>query len=362
MNDEANNIDIMKTVGILGGGQLGMMSAMAAKSMDIDTIIYCPEENSPASSLSKETINADYSNEGKLKEFADKVDVISFEFENIPIETVNFLKKHKPVYPDPMILEMSQDRATEKKYLNDLGVATVQWSLIDRGASVHDIINDMSSNEFIFKTRRFGYDGKGQIRVGSSDRSLEKLSNLNLENMIVEECIDFSCEISVVISRDKLGNMALYGPMLNEHKNHILRRTIVPAPVSDDIKNRSRDLAKRLADATNLRGVITLEMFVTKDGEILANEIAPRTHNSGHWTIDGCNVSQFEQHIRTICGMNVKEVDRYFNIEMINLIGDDVKNLGKWEEMDNAKIHLYGKNEIRDGRKMGHVTIIKPIA
>ncbi len=349
-----------KTLGILGGGQLGRMSAMAAARLGIRTYIYCPEEDCPASHVAARTFTAAYDDKRQLKNFAASVDIVSYEFENIPLETVRYLQQHVPVYPDDRLLEVAQDRGKEKQFLNDIGIPTAQWTLAGSAKEVQDRVNEMGRSEYIIKTTRFGYDGKGQASWDESSNTKVLWSKLNTKQVIIEEKIDFACEISVIVARDKLGQTAAYGPVLNEHRNHILAKSTVPAPIPEHTAAEARKLTEHLASAVDLVGVLALELFVTNDGRLIANEIAPRTHNSGHWTIDACAVSQFEQHVRTVCGMPVAPPGRHSDAVMANLIGRDAKKLGPWLEMKGACLHLYGKDEIRDGRKLGHVTVLKP--
>lgn len=350
-----------KTLGILGGGQLGRMSAQAAQKLGIKTVIFTPENDSPAGQVADETIIATYEDEAALTQFAGMVDVISYEFENIPVKTVRFLKNLKPVYPDDKLLEIAQDRIVEKTFLNQHGIPTANWA---EGRSVSDIENTVkawNTNKCIIKTTRFGYDGKGQAFIHDFDEIEHAWTGLKSDICIIEEVVDFECEISVIVARDIDGHMECYGPCLNDHANHILSKTTVPAPISPDIAEKALDAARNLAKAVNLVGVLALEMFVTKDGRILANEIAPRTHNSGHWTIDACTVSQFENHVRTVCGMTAAPADRHSDAIMLNLIGDEVKTIAEYDGRTDAHVHLYGKEDIRPGRKMGHVTITKKI-
>ncbi|MGB0719689.1 MAG: 5-(carboxyamino)imidazole ribonucleotide synthase [Bdellovibrionales bacterium] len=347
------------TLGILGGGQLGRMSAMAAARLGISCVIFTPEDNSPASHVAKQTIIADYDNEAALKTFASRVDVISYEFENIPVKTIRYLKTLKPVYPGDNLLEIAQDRASEKQFLNDIGIPTAPWAAIDTPQDLKATLENWDTQGAIIKTRRFGYDGKGQARI-SSDTNIETLwTQFKNQPLIIEGLVDFDCEISVIIARDQFGNSEIYGPMVNEHKNHILHKTTMPCPLPDDIQTTAIDYTKKLADHIDLVGVLTLEIFITKDNKVIANEIAPRTHNSGHWTIDACAVSQFENHVRTVCGLPAAPADRHSDCEMINLIGDDVKNIDNYLEQPNTCVHLYGKSETRESRKMGHITILK---
>ena len=343
-------------LGILGGGQLGRMSAQAAKKLNIETIIFCPEKYSPASYVSDQTIIAEYDNEEALKAFSEMCDFISYEFENIPIKTVDYLEKLKPdtVFPKKQLLEVSQDRIVEKSFLNDLGIETADWKAI---CSAEDI----DADDFIIKTARFGYDGKGQIKSHKDDPDLLAFFDQHQgQDLILEHIVDFKCEISVVIARDKNGKTETYGPMLNEHKNHILHHTYHPAMQHAYIDKKAREFAQEIANAVQLRGVLTVEYFVANDGELLVDEIAPRTHNSGHWSIDACVVSQFENHVRCVCGLDVLAPVHHEKALMINLIGDDLYKIDDFKPMANAHIHLYGKKDARPGRKMGHITVLNP--
>lgn len=348
-----------KILGILGGGQLGRMTALAAAQLGIKCHIFSPEADCPAAQVAARRVCAPYNDKKALKDFAAQVDVITYEFENIPLDTVRFLQKTTPVLPDEHLLEVSQNRIMEKQFLNDIGIPTAGWAVANKAQDIKTRTKDMACREFILKTTRFGYDGKGQVSYsyGSDEKAAWK--SLNNKEIIIEEKVDFSCEISVIIARDKLGQTATYGPVLNQHKNHILSKSTVPVHLPDDTSERAKSMARHLADAVDLIGVLALEMFVTHDNRILANEIAPRPHNSGHWSIDACAVSQFEQHVRTVCGIPIGLPGRHSDAEMINLIGHDVRRIGKWLEMKKVCVHLYGKDEIREGRKMGHVTILK---
>lgn len=355
------------TLGILGGGQLGRMSALAAARLGIKVIIFCPEEDAPASEVSQQTIIAKYDDKAALAEFTNSVDVISYEFENIPLETINYIESLNKckVLPEKKLLQYSQDRLIEKMFLNGLGIQTAKWMEISSNLEAIKASESLGINEFIIKTTRFGYDGKGQIKL-----SLQECKNTPLlddfiakhpENgFILESLVSFKDEISIIIARDIYGKTVTYGPMLNKHKNHILDETIVPSSVSQDIENQALDMAKKIADAVNLIGVLTLECFIDTNGHVIANEIAPRTHNSGHWSIDACAHSQFDQHIRTVCGLPVGNIGRHSDARMLNLIGADVDHVDQYLAQENACIHLYGKHSVREGRKMGHITFLKP--
>ncbi len=356
------------TLGILGGGQLGRMSAMAAARLGIHVVTFCPEENAPASHVSKETIIAPYDDQDALARFADLCDVITYEFENIPTETIDYINSLKDdmVRPEKTLLNVSQDRVKEKSFINKCGIDTARWEAVSSLDDIGQTLKTWKSERFVLKTTRFGYDGKGQIKGSLDDLSENSevgvfIKNLNGQDLILEEMIDFDCEASIIIARDLTGKSECYTPMLNQHRNHILHTTIVPSGLSEAIENTLRDAAKKIADAVDLIGVLTVEFFICSDGRILVNEIAPRTHNSGHWSIDACSVSQFENHVRTVCGLPVGSTARHNNAIMMNLIGEDIETVDEHLSEDNANIHLYGKDDVKPGRKMGHITFLKPL-
>ena len=351
----------IKTLGILGGGQLGRMSALAASRLGIRTHIFCPEGNCPASQVTDLFTKADYKDWNALKAFADSVDVISYEFENIPLETVRFLQVLKPVFPDDRLLDVSQNRLKEKKFLNDIGIETAPWAPCHKAEDIAPVLDRWKVSKCIIKTARFGYDGKGQIKHDVNSDSLESWKKLNTNEAIIERIVDFAYEASIVVARDAYGKCEAFPATLNDHRNHILSESIAPAPIPAMLARHATDMAKTLAESVGLIGVLALELFVTQDGKLVANEIAPRTHNSGHWTMDGCNVSQFEQHVRAVCGLPILTPIQHSAVTMRNLIGDDVDKLPAYYAMDNACVHLYGKTEAREGRKMGHVNLLKPL-
>lgn len=348
----------IKTLGILGGGQLGRMSAMAAARLGIRTHIYAPEQNAIAFDVSHEMTCAPYNDTKALEAFAKSVDVISYEFENIPVETVRTLKRYASVWPDDTLLSIAQNRLAEKQFLNDIGVETAQWAPIHGPNDIESIVAKWGCDALILKTTRFGYDGKGQLKHRAGDKASKSWEKLGKVELIAESIVDFAYEISVVIARDQMGGVALYPAVLNEHKDHILHKTHAPAPIPPEQAQAAQDAARQLAERVNLVGVLALELFVTKDGLILANEIAPRTHNSGHWSIDACAVSQFENHVRAVCGLPVGEPAPFVPAVMLNLIGDDVNDVPKHLVTPGACVHLYGKDEAKPGRKMGHVTFL----
>jgi 5-(carboxyamino)imidazole ribonucleotide synthase len=350
----------VQTLGILGGGQLGRMSALAAARLGIKVHIFCPENDPPAGQVAAQTFQADYADKKALKDFAKSVDVISYEFENIPVETVKYLQKIKPVYPDDRLLEISQHRPSEKKFLNDIGIPTTRWAVATHPGDVLRALEDWGVKACILKTTRFGYDGKGQAKFKRGADLEATWDQLKSNEIIIEELVDFSEEISCIVARDRFGKIAIYDPVQNDHKNHILSKTTAPAQLPAPQLAKARKYVSTLARKIDLVGLLTLEMFVTRDGRIIANEIAPRTHNSGHWTIDACAVSQFEQHVRTVCSLPAGSTKRHSDAVMLNLIGDDVQKVTTYLNKPDACIHLYGKDEVRAGRKMGHITLLKP--
>jgi len=349
------------TLGILGSGQLGRMSTLAAAELGIKVHIYSPDKNSPAEQVAARTFVASYTDKRKLRSFANSVDVVSYEFENVPVETAEYIKQLKPVYPDGKLLEIAQNRIKEKSYLNSIGISTARWATVYSPEDLEREADKLGLKDYILKTTRFGYDGKGQTVYRTGDSSTKSFNKLKSDELILEEMIDFECEISIIIARDRYGKSAIYGPIENVHKNQILHTSTVPAKVDANVVGKAKRIARKLADELGLIGVLGLEMFVTKKGDILANEIAPRTHNSGHWTIDACAVSQFEQHVRTVCGLPVGDPNPHSDAVMTNLIGSDINKVTNFYNTKGACIHLYGKTETRAGRKMGHVTILKPL-
>ncbi len=344
------------TLGILGGGQLGRMSALAAARLGIKTVIFTPETDSPASHVAFKTFVAEYEDERALREFSESVHVISYEFENIPIKTIQYLEKLKPVYPDKTLLEIAQDRITEKSTLNALGIPTARWATPQSAQEAQDILKQWGASACIFKTTRMGYDGKGQARF-TAPAAMEPLwDTFNSTPLIMEEVVDFTKELSVIVARDFKGKTEYYGPMWNEHHNHILSRTQIPAPVPEHLAEQARAMTRTLAEAVHLRGVLTLELFLARDGTLLANEIAPRTHNSGHWSIEACVISQFENHVRAVCGLPVAPPARHSDAEMLNILGENIKDMEKFLDEPHTAVHHYGKQEPRTGRKMGHIT------
>ena len=348
------------TIGLVGGGQLGRMSALAAARLGYRCHILTRERDSPASQVSAGATISDYSEPTGLRAFAAAVDVISFEFENVDAEGLDLLASLKPVRPSPAILRTSQDRVLEKSFLNGAGVPTAPW------APVEDYDGLVSAVERIglpavLKTTRFGYDGKGQEMLRQPSDLAGAFAALSPKPLILEGFIDFALEISVVVARGADGGYSAFDTVENRHRNHILDLTLAPARIPEAVHSRAQAIARRVADALDLVGLLAVEMFVDRDGKVLVNEIAPRPHNSGHWTIDACPASQFELHIRAIAGLPLPPAVRQSDAVMKNLVGPEETALWPMILGTPGLIpHLYGKAEARPGRKMGHVTRLFP--
>jgi len=347
------------TIGILGGGQLGRMTALAAATLGYRCHIFCPEPDSPAKRVTPFATTAEYDDRAALRKFAAAVDVVTFEFENVPAETVDILAALKPVRPGPDALRIAQDRLKEKDFLRAIDVATARYQEVASEEALSRALRDIGLHG-VLKTVRLGYDGKGQVMIRPDTDLTAAWRQMGAELGILESFVDFACEISVIVARGMNGASATYVPVENQHSHHILDTTIAPARIAPEIAMRAEAIARHVADRLEIVGLLAVEMFVTAGGEVLVNEIAPRPHNSGHWTIDACVTSQFEQFVRAICGLPLGSPERHSDAVMKNLIGDDV---ARWREALNeptAKLHLYDKGQPRPGRKMGHVTRLLP--
>lgn len=348
------------TIGILGGGQLGRMIAIAAAGYGLKCCIYAPEAASPAFEVADSYIQAPWDDETALADFCDLVDVITYEFENVPAETAAFLAARKPLAPGLKALQTSQDRLTEKNFVSGLGVAVAPFASVDSVAELEAALVTLG-RPAILKTRRFGYDGKGQIRINAGDSADAAFEAIGRVPAILEGFVPFTHEISVISARSADGDFAAFDVCENVHRNHILDVTTAPANISVALQQQAVAAARAIATALDYVGVLTVEMFVMADGEtLLVNEIAPRVHNSGHWTIEGAHTSQFQQQVRAVCGWPLGDASRLGRATMTNLIGDDID---AWRDIlaePGASLHLYGKAEARPGRKMGHVTRITP--
>jgi 5-(carboxyamino)imidazole ribonucleotide synthase len=350
------------TIGILGGGQLGRMLALAAARLGFKCHVFAPSPDSPAFDVVHRVTCADYSDTGALDRFAADVDVITYEFENVPAETATFLSARKPVIPDPRVLATTQDRLSEKSFISRLGIKTARSVPIDSPGALAQALAEIG-RPAVLKTRRFGYDGKGQAIIRNGDDDAKAWREIGGQPAILEAFVAFEREISVVAARSEDGAIECFDVTENEHHNHILKTSRVPAKLPEALAKEARNIAERVAAAFGYVGVLAVEMFVVTQGKqrtILVNEIAPRVHNSGHWTMDGATVSQFEQHIRAVAGWPLAKPMRRGRIEMINLIGPEVADYAEWLTKPGASLHLYGKSAVREGRKMGHVTLVLP--
>lgn len=346
------------TIGILGGGQLARMMALAAAPLGLKCHIFAPKGDNPAFDVSAAYTEADYSDETALAAFAKAVNVVTYEFENVPARTAEVLAAHRPVHPNPRALAITQDRLTEKSFICDLGLPVPNFRAID---SLEDLKAGIEAlgGFGVLKTRRFGYDGKGQAMIRPETVLAEAWDKVGKAPSILEALVPFDRECSVIAARSADGSSAAYEICENEHRHHILSRTILPASVSPRLGHEAMAMAEKIAAALDYVGVMTVELFVAGD-RLLVNEIAPRVHNSGHWTIEGAETSQFENHIRAVAGWPLGLTRRLGRIEMDNLVGDEAD---RWEALlkePGAHLHLYGKAESRPGRKMGHVTRMWP--
>jgi 5-(carboxyamino)imidazole ribonucleotide synthase len=347
------------TIGILGGGQLGRMTALAAAGLGYRCHVFAGEPDSPAAQVCDAVTVADFADRDALERFAGAIDIATCEFENIPAASVRWVAAVKPVSPHPDILEIAQDRLREKDFLRSVDVETTAYREISGPAALIRAMRDFGYPA-VLKTVRMGYDGKGQVMLTPETKAEEAWHRMGGEIGILESFVDFACEISVIVARGANGAWATYPPVENQHVDHILDTTIAPARIPPETAMRAEAIARHVAEKLNLVGVLAVEMFVAQSGDLLVNEIAPRPHNSGHWTIDACVTSQFEQLVRALCGLPLGSIEHHSDAVMKNLLGNDVD---KWRETLNdplAKLHLYGKTEIQPGRKMGHVTRLIP--
>ncbi|WP_428687086.1 5-(carboxyamino)imidazole ribonucleotide synthase [Roseibium sp.] len=350
------------TIGILGGGQLGRMLAQSAASLGLKTHIYCPDANSPAFDVSAAHTVAPYEDLEALDRFAGSVAVVTYEFENVPGPTAAHLDAKVPVRPGARALEVSQDRLFEKQYLTDAGVAIAGFAEINSQQDLETALASLGGKG-VLKTRRFGYDGKGQLMIRTPGDVAGAFEAIGSVPAVLEDLIAFDCEVSVIVARDLDGTCACYDIARNHHENHILKTSAVPAGVSEATALAAREMAERIVTGLGYVGVMGVEMFLVRDGageRLLVNEIAPRVHNSGHWTQDACLTSQFEQHIRAVAGWPLGSATRHSDAVMENLIGFDADGWDKVLKEPSAALHLYGKSETRAGRKMGHVNRISP--
>jgi 5-(carboxyamino)imidazole ribonucleotide synthase len=350
----------MKTLGIIGGGQLGRMLAMAAARLSVRTIILEPQADCPAAQVANRQIVAAYDDEAALDALSAACDAVTYEFENVPVAAATRLARHCPVNPPPKALEVAQDRVTEKRFLNACGLETARFHAVGSASDLAAALEGFGGRG-VLKTRRLGYDGKGQhvFSGTASDAESDRVfASLGAVPLILESFVSFDREISIIAARATDGTVAAFDPAENIHRNGILHTSTVPAAIRPETAQAAIAAARTILETLDYVGVIGVEFFVTPDGGLVVNEIAPRVHNSGHWTEAACVVSQFEQHIRAVCGLPLGDATRHSDGVMQNLIGDDIDDLPLWLAKPSTRVHLYGKAEARPGRKMGHVTTL----
>lgn len=348
-------------IGILGGGQLGRMLAMAAARLGLDVHIFTPERDSPASRVAARTFVAPYEDGAALMEFSRGIKAATIEFENVPTEAVDaLLAVGVPTRPDSRSLAIAQDRLAEKTFLKEIGVEPAPFIRIDAANDIAPALEKLGGRA-ILKTRTAGYDGKGQVRLFDPARAEWAFSSIGGRRAVLEALIDFESELSVIVARGADGEVSCYDPPDNLHADGVLRRSTFPSTASAEIRAAAIAKGRLLAEELEYVGVLALELFLTRDGRLIANEFAPRVHNSGHWTADACRTGQFEQHIRAVCGWPLGDVTRHSDGEMENLLGEEA---AAWETLadEDGALNLYGKRETKPGRKMGHVTRLKPRA
>ena len=348
-------LPLNSTIGILGGGQLGRMLSFAAARLGYAIAIFDPDPHAPAAEVSAVHVAAAYDDAEALRRFAKKCAVITYEWENVPVAAAKLLAAQTKVFPAPQALEAAQDRVAEKTFLYGVGVPTAPFQAVNSDAEARAALEALGGSG-VLKTRRLGYDGKGQRRLGPSDDLDGIFASMGGVPLVLEGLVPFEREISVIAARGQDGAKASFDPAENVHRAGILHTSTVPAAISPELARQAREAAFRILDALAYVGVIGVEFFVLPDGTLLANEIAPRVHNSGHWTEAACACSQFEQHVRAICGLPLGSTARHADCTMQNLLGDEVFSTHALLGEPGAVLHLYGKKEARPGRKMGHVT------
>ena len=341
-------------LGILGGGQLGSLLAISAKKLNIKTTIFCDDKNAPAQNYCDNFIFGDYEDSECIKKFISNVDLVTYEFENIPYETLKQINLQKRVYPKPEVNKIIQNRLFEKNFINDLGIKTTKYKFIK---NVKDIEQNEDMVPGLLKTCTLGYDGKGQFKINSID-DLKKLKIDFKKNFILEKFIDLKKEISVVLTRFDKNSFEIYEPIENIHKDQILIKSKIPADIKDELKELSKKWTITISEALDYIGTLCVEFFIDNKDNLYVNEIASRVHNSGHLTINSHNISQFENHLRAVCKLNKLKTKKLFNAEMINLIGDDILKYKNQKLKDNEFFFDYKKKDIKPKRKMGHLTRI----
>ena len=345
----------IKSMGIIGGGQLGSLLAVAAKKLNINTTIYCDDNDAPAQNFCAKFIYGKYDDKLKMQEFIKEIDVITYEFENIPDETLNELSKVKPVLPKPSVNRLIQHRIAEKDFVNKLNIRTTRYASIESKSDMEPLGDFLPG---ILKTTTMGYDGKGQYPI----KKIEEINNLNIDfskGYILEKLVKLKKEISVIITRFGNNSYEIYEPIENTHEDQILTHSIIPAQISKKIFNESKDWSIRIAEELKYIGALCIEFFIDRNENLYVNEIAPRVHNSGHLTINAFNISQFENHVRAVCSLEKIPLKKISNAKMVNLIGNQIKLYREnFKLNENEFFFDYRKKEIKDKRKMGHITTL----
>jgi len=349
------------TIGIIGGGQLGRMLAMAAARLGLETCILEPQEDCPAAQVANRHLVFAYDDETGLGQLADLCNVVTYEFENVPVSAGRYLEARSVLRPSSRALEIAQDRLSEKNFLNQCGVKTAGFRDVANQGDLEEVLASFYKKG-ILKSRRLGYDGKGQVLFDgvNNPSAIEALDRLHNVPCIFEQYIAFEREISIIAARGADGSFVAFDPAENTHRDGILRKCVVPANISEQTRENAVRIAKKLMDELAYIGVMGIEFFVADDGSLMVNEFAPRVHNSGHWSEAACTISQFEQHIRAIAGWPLGNTTRNFDCVMENIIGDEVSGLHLNPDNSSSLLHLYGKKEVRKGRKMGHLTRLTP--
>lgn len=349
------------TIGILGGGQLGRMLALAAARLGMKTHIFCPDPHSPAFDVTPHKTVAEYDDKKALKAFAEAVDIVTYEFENVPVDTAEFLQSLKPLAPSPHALSISQDRLEEKRFLSMNAIPVAPHKAVNSLEELQDAVTEIGLPA-VLKTTRMGYDGKGQRTIKTEADMVSAWAALGSSPLVLEGFVEFEREISVIVARNPNGMARDFDPAENVHKNHILKTSTVPATIDDITARRASRIAQQITGALDYVGVMGVEFFVVPDDPhptLVVNEIAPRVHNSGHWTESVCITDQFEQHIRAICNWPLGDTTRLADVVMENLIGDEIAGVVD-SLRPGLQPHIYGKSEARPGRKMGHINRVRP--
>tara|TARA_B100000963_G_scaffold349677_1_gene359011 strand:+ start:952 stop:1998 length:1047 start_codon:yes stop_codon:yes gene_type:complete len=342
-------------LGIIGGGQLGSMLSVAAKKLNIKTIIYCDDYGAPSKNFCDEFICGEYDNKEKVLEFVNKVDVITYEFENIPFETLNEMNKLKPVLPKPSVNRLIQHRLAEKDFINKLNIRTTRYVSIEKKSDLETIEDFLPG---ILKTTTMGYDGKGQYPINTI-KDLDKFNIDFSKGYILEKLVKLKKEISVIITRFSINKFEIYEPIENFHENQILKHSKIPAEIDKKIFDQSKEWAIRIAEELKYIGTLCVEFFIDRNENLYVNEIAPRVHNSGHLTINAFNISQFENHVRAVCSLKKIPIKKISNAKMVNLIGNQIEPYRKNLKLNENEFFFdYLKKEIKDKRKMGHITTL----